>query len=161
MLKLQNANPRQSGENDEAYKDRLSETFRTHIAENLFSQVDDEGHQFFYLKEIIDHRKDGRAITKENGFTKSKNGNIMVPKITTIGWDVLVEWKDGATTWVPMKHIKESNPVELAEFFRFRAKPETFGASEASPRPKIWPTSGKFSTRNLRRICSQNRDLIP
>ena len=40
----------------------------------------------------------------------------MVPKITTVGWDVLIEWKDGMTTWVPMKEIKKSNPVELAEY---------------------------------------------
>ena len=31
LLKLQNANPRQSGENDEAYKDSLSEAFWTNF----------------------------------------------------------------------------------------------------------------------------------
>ena len=85
------------------------------IAENMFAQVDDEGHQFFFLKEIIDHRKDARAITKDNGFTISKNGN-RVPKITTVGWELLVEWKDGSSDWVKLKDIKQSNPIEVAEY---------------------------------------------
>lgn len=31
LIKLQNANPKQSGENDEAYKERLSEIFRANF----------------------------------------------------------------------------------------------------------------------------------
>ena len=27
-----------------------------------------------------------------------------------------VEWKDGSTNWLPLKDLKESNPVELAEY---------------------------------------------
>ena len=55
------------------------------IAENLFSQSDSEGRQHVVMKEISDHKKDGRAIPMSNGFTTSKNGN-KVPKQTTIGW---------------------------------------------------------------------------
>jgi hypothetical protein len=46
------------------------------------------------LKEISDHRKDGRAILKEDSYTVSKNSN-RIPKTTTKGWNLLVEWKDG------------------------------------------------------------------
>ncbi|KAI2493253.1 Reverse transcriptase (RNA-dependent DNA polymerase) [Fragilaria crotonensis] len=35
---------------------------------------------------------------------------------TTVGWEVLVRWKDGSTTWVAMKDVKESFPVQLAEY---------------------------------------------
>jgi hypothetical protein len=28
----------------------------------------------------------------------------------------LVEWKDGLATWVPLKDLKNSNPVEVAEY---------------------------------------------
>jgi hypothetical protein len=27
-----------------------------------------------------------------------------------------VQWKDGSTSWVPLKDLKESNPIEVAEF---------------------------------------------
>ena len=85
------------------------------IAENLFSQSDSEGRQFMVMKEICDHRKDGRAIPISNGFMTSKNGN-KTPKQTTIGWQLLVEWKDGSSDWTDLKDLKESNPVELAEY---------------------------------------------
>ena len=37
-------------------------------------------------------------------------------KQTTQGWDLLVQWKDGAESWIPLKDMKESNPVDVAEF---------------------------------------------
>jgi hypothetical protein len=85
------------------------------IAENLFSQSDSEGRQYMVMNEISDHKKDGRAIQISNGFTISKNGN-KVPKQTTIGWKLLVEWKDGSSDWVDLKDLKASNPVEVAEY---------------------------------------------
>jgi hypothetical protein len=85
------------------------------IAETLFSQSDSEGKQYMIMKEICDHKKDGRAIPISDGFTTSKNGN-KVPKKTTIGWQFLVEWKDGSSDWTDLKDLKESNPVEIAEY---------------------------------------------
>ena len=34
----------------------------------------------------------------------------------TQGWKLIVEWKDGSKTWIPLKDIKDSNPVDVAEF---------------------------------------------
>ena len=85
------------------------------IAENLFSQVDSEGRRFLVLSEITDHSADGRAIKQADGFTRSYNGN-QVPKQTTIGWKLLVGWKDGSEEWIPLKNLKASNPIELAEY---------------------------------------------
>jgi hypothetical protein len=85
------------------------------IAENIYSQVDSEGRQYLMLSEIIDHKKDLSAITKDQGFTTSYNGN-RVKKKTTKGWKLCVEWKDGTSTWVPLKELKSSNPVEVAEY---------------------------------------------
>ena len=39
---------------------------------------------------------------------------------TTIRWKLLVKWKDESETWIPLKDMKESHPVEVAEFARFR-----------------------------------------
>ena len=35
---------------------------------------------------------------------------------TTKGWKLLVIWKYQSKTWIPLKDLKESNPVKLAEF---------------------------------------------
>jgi len=86
------------------------------IAENLFSQLDSEGRQYQLLSEIIDHKSDAPpAIPISNGFLKSQSGNIH-PKKNTRGWKFMVEWKDGAVGWVPLKDLKESDPLELAEY---------------------------------------------
>ena len=35
---------------------------------------------------------------------------------TTVGWKFNVKWRDGTTMWVSLKDIKESNPIEVAEY---------------------------------------------
>ena len=68
------------------------------------------------LKGIITNcKKDNSAIQINNGFIVSKSGN-KVPKKTTRGWELLVEWKDGSMDWVPLVELKASFPVELAEY---------------------------------------------
>ena len=81
----------------------------------MYAQIDDEGQPFLLLKEIEDHRKDEMAVTKDNTFVTSANGN-QVPRRTMKGWELLVHWRDGETCWVPLKELKASNPVELAEY---------------------------------------------
>ena len=45
----------------------------------------------------------------------SNNGQRR-PKVTTRGWELLVLWKDGLMSWVKLKDLKESHPVEVAEY---------------------------------------------
>jgi hypothetical protein len=52
------------------------------IAENLCLQVDDEGRHFAILQEITDHKKDGSALSKEDGFIENRHGQRR-PKLTT------------------------------------------------------------------------------
>jgi hypothetical protein len=85
------------------------------IAENMLSQVDAEGYRYQMVDYIMDHRKDGRAIEKADGYAISKSGKRR-PKHTTKGWQLLVMWKDGTESWVNLKELKESFPVELAEY---------------------------------------------
>jgi hypothetical protein len=99
-------------EYDDGTSDRM---FANSIAENIYSQVDDEGRHFVLLKDIVDHRALADAITIQEGFMTMPNGQ-KVPKQTTKGWELLVEWKDGSTSWIPLKDIKDTNPVEVAEY---------------------------------------------
>ena len=85
------------------------------IAENIYSQVDQEGRSFAILSEICGHKHDRTVIPKGEGFHTSHNGNRS-PKKTTRGWKLQVLWKDGTTEWVSLKALKESNPVVLVEY---------------------------------------------
>ena len=85
------------------------------IAEAMFASVDEEGHRHLLLDSILDTRRSREAIQKEDAFVVSSNGTRR-RKETTKGWDVLVQWKDGSTTWNKLKDVKDSYPVELAEY---------------------------------------------
>ena len=37
-------------------------------------------------------------------------------RTTTKGWELHVKWHDGSTNWIPLKDLKHSNPVEVAEY---------------------------------------------
>jgi hypothetical protein len=85
------------------------------IAENLYSQVDSEGNQFVMMDEVLSHRKLESALEKNKMYVVTSRGNKKLRK-TTIGWDFKVLWKDGSTSWLPLRELKESNPVEIAEY---------------------------------------------
>jgi hypothetical protein len=86
------------------------------IAENMFAMVDEEGYETAIFKNIIDHRCDhSKALSKQEAWIISHNGNRK-PRYTTKGWDLCVEWCDGSTSWIPLKDIKVSNPIETAEY---------------------------------------------
>ena len=96
----------------DGYKQALSANV---IAENMFASVDEEGHRHLLLDSILDVRKTKEAVKKEDAFIKSRNG-VQRRRETTKGWEVLICWKDGSTTWSKLKDVKDSYPVQLAEF---------------------------------------------
>ena len=55
------------------------------IAQNLYSQIDDDGYNYDLLFEIIGHRTDGTEVKKENGKITSSTG-VTKRVITTKGW---------------------------------------------------------------------------
>ena len=55
------------------------------------------------------------AVSIDDKFFISKTGRKSLIK-TTKGWDFLRLWKDGSTTWDPLKDFKESNTVDIAEY---------------------------------------------
>jgi len=85
------------------------------IAENIYAQCNPEGHYQVVFKEITDHRKLPTAVPKEAGYTIGYNRNRHMKK-TTKGWDICVEWCDGTTSWLPLKDVKQANPLELAKY---------------------------------------------
>ena len=89
------------------------------IAENMLSQVDNEGFTITLLDSILDYKKDGSAVDKNEQYATTKGGGRRVRK-TTCRWKLLVQWKDGSEQWIPLKDMKESHPVECADFAKAR-----------------------------------------
>ena len=88
------------------------------IAENILTQVDSEGYSMTMMDGIVDHRVDpSQAVPKEEKYVQTKRGQKRL-RVTTSGWTLLVRWKDGTETWIPLKDMKESHPVEVAEYAR-------------------------------------------
>ena len=85
------------------------------IADNMYSQYDSNGHYTLLLKEITDLRKSSMAVPIYDRFVVSKTGRKILGK-TTKEWDFLCLWKYGSTTCSPMEDLKESNPVDIAEY---------------------------------------------
>ena len=80
------------------------------ITENLYLQVlDSEGSSYSIMSEIINHKSNGSAMAAR---LPRKGFNIQ-GKLTTKGWKLLISWKDGTTSWVLLKDLKEAYPVKV------------------------------------------------
>jgi hypothetical protein len=84
------------------------------IAENMYSQCDIEGRQYNLMEGIVDHKTDVHAVEPADVYIKHGSNNKV--RKTTKGWDLCVEWKYGTTNWERLVDLKESNPVEVAEY---------------------------------------------
>jgi hypothetical protein len=96
------------------YDGRSDEYIVNIIAQNMYAQCDEEGNQFNLMDGIVGHKTDGHAVTPVDMYIK--HGSNRQVRKTTIGWHLCVEWKDGTTSWERLADIKESNPVEVAEY---------------------------------------------
>ena len=85
------------------------------IAENLFAQVDQEGNRHILLDELIDYRVNGLEVKLQDAFITTGTGTRR-RRETTIGWELLAQWKDGGTNCMSLKDLKESYPVQTAVY---------------------------------------------
>ena len=85
------------------------------ITENMFAQVDSEGNRLLLMQEISDHRFTADAVNEKDMFVILDNGKRSRKK-TTVGCELLVKWKDGSETWNSLKDMKESFPIQVAEY---------------------------------------------
>ena len=64
---------------------------------------------------MTDHKKYDSDVAKVGVFIKPSSGNLHQNR-TTLGWKLFVEWKDSSVDWVPLNDLKQSNPVDMAEY---------------------------------------------
>jgi hypothetical protein len=80
----------------------------------MYAQCDEEGNQFIMLQDIVGHKTDGHAVERADMYIKV--GSNRQTRKTTKGCHLRVEWKAGTTSWERLADLKESNPVEVAEY---------------------------------------------
>ena len=85
------------------------------LIENIMASVDDQGLTPMILDDIIGHRFNSDCVKKNDGWYTTPQGSRR-RKITTRGCDLNIQWNDGTSSWIPLKDMKESNPLEVAEY---------------------------------------------
>jgi hypothetical protein len=73
------------------------------------------GRRSFIFDSIIDYTREAKyALKKADQYIIVNGGKCC--RRTTAGWKLMILMKDGSEQWVPLKEMKESNPVDFAEF---------------------------------------------
>ena len=85
------------------------------IADTLFAQVDQPGNRFTILYSITGTRADGTQVLHKDALLHTSTGTERRVN-TTKGWNIFIQWQDGITTWNTMNNVKDSYPVQMAEF---------------------------------------------
>jgi hypothetical protein len=81
------------------------------IVEAIYNNIDDEGHTEQMFHDIIGHRFDSTALTKEelqNIQKARQEGNRSdCKRICTLkGWEICISWQDASTSWHSLSDIK-------------------------------------------------------
>ena len=84
------------------------------IAEAMFAQCDEDGNEYVLFDSFVDFRRDGTALSLADQKVVVKGRPSL--RRTTVGWLLCCQWKDGSTSWEKLSDLKESHPVQTAEY---------------------------------------------
>ena len=72
------------------------------------------------MEAIVDHQRDeAKALQHQDKYVQTKNGRCHIRK-TTKGSELFIKWKGQSESWINLAAMKESHPVEVAEYARAR-----------------------------------------
>jgi hypothetical protein len=97
------------------FDDGAKEAFAANIiAENVYAKVDAEENQYSLIDEIVDHKRMSDAVHADDHYVyyNGKQWQRCMMK----GWRFCVHRKDTTTSWISLKELKESNPVDVADY---------------------------------------------
>jgi hypothetical protein len=89
------------------------------IASNIFMESDADSYSSSLPYEIVDHKSSGEATKTADKYLLTKTGTKRMRQ-TNQGWKFLVQWANGTRQWIDLKILKESNPVQVAEYVTAR-----------------------------------------
>ena len=84
------------------------------IAQSMFASCDDDGNEYLLMDSIVDHQKNDKALTHSDQKVTFRGRSSL--RRSTVGWKLCVQWKDGSTSWQSLADMKESHPLEVAEY---------------------------------------------
>eukprot|EP00957_Ditylum_brightwellii_P011721 885126-Ditylum_brightwellii.AAC.1 len=85
-------------------------------AENMLTLVDFEGSTTTMMEGIIDHDRDENTVFHmKDKYVRTYSNQRRLRK-STAGWKLQILWKDKPESWVHLKDIKESHPIEVAKY---------------------------------------------
>ena len=94
--------------------DNVTELITNVIAMLMYAQCDADGNKYLFLDLQFDFWKDNKMISLPEKQT-SIQGRLVTYK-TSAGWQICCKWKDCSTSWEKLSKLKESHPVQTAEF---------------------------------------------
>ena len=82
----------------------------------MLAQIYSDGFTLTMMERTLDYRKDAEmSVTKDGMYIVTKRGQNKIWK-TSVGWQLLVQWRDQSKSWINFKYLKESHPIKMAEF---------------------------------------------
>jgi hypothetical protein len=85
------------------------------IAEAMCAQCDPGGNQYVLFDSIVDHKRLDSAIRPLDQKVVRPDGRTYL-RCSTVGWQLCCQWKDGSTSLESLADLKESHPIETAEY---------------------------------------------
>ena len=76
---------------------------------------DPDGNQYVLLDSILDHRRLDTTLRLSDQ-TVVCSDNRTYARHNTIGWQLCCRWRDGLSSWEKLSGLKESHPIETAEY---------------------------------------------
>ncbi len=85
------------------------------IAESMYAQCDLDRNQYVLLESLIDQQRLDTALQLSDQ-TAVRNDGVTYQKRNTVGWQICCQWKDDSLSWEKLSDLKESHPLETAEY---------------------------------------------
>jgi len=92
----------------------LTELTANAIATAVYAQCDEDGNEYVLFNSFVDFKKDRTTLSIADQKIAVK-GRPSICR-TTVGWQLCCQWKNGSTSWEELSDLKESHPVQTAEY---------------------------------------------
>ena len=93
----------------------VSELTANVIAESMYASCDADGNEYLLIDSIVDYRKNDKALSLEDQKIVTSDGK-KARRRSTAGYQLCIQWKDGSTSWQSLKDMKDSHPIQTAEY---------------------------------------------
>ena len=84
------------------------------IANKMYTQCDPGENQYVLLDSLIDFCRSTTALYYDDQKVTANDRTHY--RCSTAVWQMCCQWKDGSTSWCKLSDLKESHPIETAEY---------------------------------------------